>query len=183
MARLAFQNMELVGSPRFSEEDKKFVREIQKNLGLDPMKEPFEEKLTPPWELPIQYGGAGDDSNEYSWHAPYVRVFVSFMPKAPKGEVTRYPSWVMGALCAKGSCHKMGMVAAKTMALTIIDLLIDPTALNNAWAEFKERTDKYHEPPLIPKGLKPPVELRWPEWIDNRYPEEPHGNLKWYIPS
>jgi len=33
--------MELVGTPRFSDEARDFARQIQANLGLEPMENPF----------------------------------------------------------------------------------------------------------------------------------------------
>ena len=38
MAELTFQNMELVGAPKFDDKARAFAREIQKNLGLKPNK-------------------------------------------------------------------------------------------------------------------------------------------------
>src|SRR5437879_9921676 len=52
-ADLTFQNMELVGPPRFPEEARDFVRQIQSNLGLVAMENPFlddNERLMPPEE-------------------------------------------------------------------------------------------------------------------------------------
>jgi aminobenzoyl-glutamate utilization protein B len=51
MADLTFQNMELVGPPRCSDEARDFARQIQSNLGLEPTENPFlddNERLMPP---------------------------------------------------------------------------------------------------------------------------------------
>jgi aminobenzoyl-glutamate utilization protein B len=53
MTDLTFANMEFVGPPRFVEEARDFARQIQPNLGLEPMANPFlddNERLRPPSE-------------------------------------------------------------------------------------------------------------------------------------
>ena len=53
MADLTFRNMQLVGPPRFIDEARDFARQIQSNLGLEPMANPFiddNERLMPPQE-------------------------------------------------------------------------------------------------------------------------------------
>jgi len=168
MAKLVYRNLELVGPVKFSEEDKKFAREIQKNLGLEPMAEPFIETLTPPGEALPSMILYSDDSTELSWYAPTARLFVSFSMKKPYPDYDYMP-WVFGALCAKGPCHKMGVVAAKTIALSVVELLTTPSELQKAKEEFDSRPNIAIR---IPEGLKPPVNLKWPEWVDNRYPTE-----------
>ena len=41
MSELVYRNLELVGPPRYDEEARRVAREIQKNLGLEPMEEPL----------------------------------------------------------------------------------------------------------------------------------------------
>ncbi len=61
-------------------------------------------------------------------------------------------------------------VAAKTMALTLVDLATRPDALAAAQAEFRERTGggpggPDWVRPLLPADFLPPVDLRWPEYV------------------
>jgi hypothetical protein len=54
MTDMTFANMKLVGPPRFSDEARDFARQIQANLGLEPMENPFlddSERLMPPAEI------------------------------------------------------------------------------------------------------------------------------------
>ena len=82
MADLTFRNMELVGPPRFPEEARDFARQIQANLGLAPMANPFlddNERLMPPADYEARLRRAlpewqthytSDDYVDYTWHAP-----------------------------------------------------------------------------------------------------------------
>jgi len=70
----------------------------------------------------------------------------------------------------------MGMCAARILTLSAIDVIETPNLIKEAWNEFHERKQKNDEAPLLPKGLKPPVELRWPEWVTR-------PGSEWWIPS
>jgi len=86
MTKLTFGNMELVGPPRFPNEARDFARQIQSNLGLEPMENPFlddNERLMPPAEYETRLRRAvpewqthytSDDYVDYTWHAPTVRL-------------------------------------------------------------------------------------------------------------
>jgi aminobenzoyl-glutamate utilization protein B len=73
-------------------------------------------------------------------------------------------------------------VAAKTMALTLVDLATQPDVLAAAQAEFRERTGggvggAHWVGPLLPRDVAPPVDLRWPEYVTTARGEE------WCIPT
>ncbi len=190
LGHLMYRNLELAGPPKFSEDEKEFAREMMANFGYEPLDEPFNEELTPPEEVerqvlasmpPAQRHRGGDDSSEMGWHAPMGRLMVcgNALRTIPGRD---YPIWMEGALCGTTSVHKMGVVAAKTIACSMVELMADPTALSEAQAEWRDRTKDRLIPPLLPEGLNPPINARFPEWVDNRYPKEPPRNLKWSTP-
>src|SRR5262249_12043589 len=86
LANLTFDNMKVVGAPKFDDEARKFAREIQTNLGLKPMDNPFlddAERLMPPQEyetylrraLPEwQLNYTSDDYVDYTSHPPPLRL-------------------------------------------------------------------------------------------------------------
>jgi len=174
MTQLVMRNLRLVGPPRHSDGEKEFAREIQRNLGLEPMKEPYNEGMAEPERA---YDGfhPADDVNEFTWHTPTARLYVSksLLPPTPR---YRYPRWVDSALCGTGTTYAMGQVAAKILASSAVELLLDPQILEQAQAEFNKRKQTYNEAPLIPSGLEPPTDLRWPEWVDR-------PGSEWWIPS
>jgi aminobenzoyl-glutamate utilization protein B len=194
MAEITFRNFERLGAPQWSEEAKKFAREMQSSLGLEEMAEPFFEgltKLTPPWEaekafraqLPAwQLNYAADDYVDYTWHAPTVRLYVGRPTlQAPRAGY-RYPEWVRHAMGGVPACiDPMWSKASAVIATTLIDLLTDRVGLEKAQAEFRERTGggiggTKWVAPLLPSDFKAPIGYRWPEYVDT-----PRGR-EWTVP-
>ena len=195
LAALTYRNLEAVGAPVLSEEARTFGREIQRNLGIPPMENPFDpacEQLVSPEEyearlrrvLPDwQRNFTSDDYVEYTWHAPTVRLFTGRPRLRPHDPSYEYPAWAYNALGGLPAAVDPGMfVAGKTIAATLLDLLTQPDELARAKAEFVERTgggvggDKWVAP-LLPRDFHPPVDLRWPEYIRTERGEE------WWVPT
>lgn len=194
-AELTYANLERVGAPSLSEDAKAFGREIQENLGIEPMDEPFDpgaEELVEPREyeaakrtvLPEwQENFTSDDYVEYSWHAPTVRLYTG-RPRlrAPDDEFS-YPRWAYNALGGVPEVTHPGMFAAcKTIGATLVDLLTDHDELDRITEEFEERTgggvggDDW-VPPLLDEEFVPPVDLPWPEYVER------NGTREWYLPT
>jgi aminobenzoyl-glutamate utilization protein B len=165
-------NLREIGPPRHREEDVEFAREIQRNLGLEPMEQPYDESITEPEDA---YDGfhPADDVNEFTWHAPSARLYVSKSLAPVPGY--RYPRWVASALCGTGATHRMGETAAKVMVAIALDLIERPELLARAREEFERRRGERLEKPLVPSGLSPPVDMRWPEWVAR-------PGSEWWIP-
>lgn len=192
---LTWRNLEQVGSPTYSEEGLNFAREIQKNLGLEPMENPLPDdntrllnprdyeartrNLLPEW----QKNFTSDDYVEYCWHAPTVRLFTARPSlKAPDSGYA-YPAWCRNAMGGVPALIDPGMfVAGRTIAGTIMDLLTNEDELQKCKREFEERTGggiggSKWVPPQLEKDFVPPVDLRWPEYIQTVRGEE------WWIPT
>ena len=170
MTNLVLANLMTHGPNRYTEEDKAFAREIQRNLSQKETEQPYDVTIVEPEKA---YGAfhPADDVNEFTWHAPTARLYVS------KAMVRgfRYPRWVESALCGMGATHRMGETAAKVLAASAIDLVTKPETLKTARTEFDKKRAVHWEKPLIPTGLKPPVSQRWPEWVDR-------PGSEWWIP-
>lgn len=195
LADLTYRNMELIGPPVYADEARVFGREIQKNLGLEPMDNPFPdvyEQLTPPHEyeaatralLPAwQKNFTSDDYVEYTWHAPTVRLYTGRPTLKPPRPGYEYPAWAYNALGGRSEIVDPGMfLAGKTIAATMLDLITIPEELARASAEFDERTGGGVDGtkwvgPLLPKDFAPPIDLRWPEYITTARGEE------WWLPT
>ncbi len=195
MTDVAYENLKLVGPPVLGEEARAFAREVQKNLGIRPMERPFiddNEKIVSPEETDRRFRStmpawqehfAADDYVEYTWHAPTARIHTTVpVLKTPDPSFT-YPAWVNNALTGIPAMIDPGMwVGAKTVSATILDLMMQPKTLTRAQEEFRERTgggvggEKWVGP-LLPKDFDPPVDLRWPEYINTIRGDE------WFLPT
>jgi aminobenzoyl-glutamate utilization protein B len=195
MADLTWRNLELAGPPVFSEAALEFGREMQRNLGIEPMDNPFNDEhaqLVTPQEyearqrrvLPEwQQNFTSDDYVEYTWHAPTVRLYTGRPRLRPPSSGYEYPAWTSNALGGRPEAVDPGMfTAGKTIAGTILDLLTRPEELRRAQEEFTARTgggvggDTWVAP-LLPRDFSPPVDLRWPEYVQTVRGEE------WWIPT
>ncbi|HZW85386.1 MAG TPA: hypothetical protein VFE91_05745, partial [Nitrososphaerales archaeon] len=170
MNGVVMANLKSHGPNRYTEEDKEFARKIQKNLGQEPADQPYDVSIV---ESEKVYGSfhPADDVNEFTWHAPTARLYVSKAMIPGR----RYPRWVESALCGMGATHRMGETAATVIAASALDLAMNPGTLKAAKEEFMRRRSERWEKPLIPQGLRPPDDLRWPEWVDR-------PGSQWWIP-
>jgi aminobenzoyl-glutamate utilization protein B len=184
LADIAYQNLESIGPPRYSESDKAVARKIIQNLGYDDITEPYHEELTPPneWEKywrsmipPTQQKFGSDDYVEFTWHCPTVWIQI-YTPRIELPGI-RTPQWAKVALGGiKGPIDKSINIAGKAISATMLDLFTNPEKLRDCQEEFKERTKIYKEEPLLKPDLIPPMDLPWPEYITTVRGRE------WHIP-
>ena len=183
LSEILYRNMLLVGPPKFSDEARKFAREIQKNLGITPMDDPLTDACQhladidasdnairydfPPW-----VGTQGsDDYVEYTWTAPSVRFRTANATLRPPEEGYIYPPWTRLAMNGYRACIDPGILtASKIIGATIVDLMINPSEISRCKVEFNERTGggiggSMWVAPLLPKDFYPPIDLPWPEYV------------------
>jgi aminobenzoyl-glutamate utilization protein B len=166
LADLAYENLQLVGPPSFTEEDKEFARAILDELDAEVLAEPFQEELTDPDRDPTSdFLGGADDINEFCWHAPTCRIYVSYQFDGHYNK--GYPNWASAALARTNVAHEALTTAAKAMATTAIDLLVDEEVLERAQREYEERTADEYLGPQLPDDAEPPYD----ETIPPFYPE------------
>jgi len=193
LARATYRNLESIGAPVWEGEALRAAREIQSNLGLDPLESPFSpetQRLIDPEECEMQLRAlmpawqqhlTSDDYTEYCWHCPTVRLIVA-RPSltGPPGFV--YPTWVANALGGiPATIDPMIRVAAKTIGATLVDCLTQLPLLAEAKREFTARTGggiggSRWQAPLLAADFKVPHQYRWPEYVTTVRGEE------WTIP-
>jgi aminobenzoyl-glutamate utilization protein B len=183
LAQLCYRNLEQVGPPVWSEEALLFCRELQRNIGIEPMAQPILDQMRelhtpeqteagvraelPPWQLNY----TSDDYTDWTWHTPTVRLIVGRATLIPPRPGFQYPGWSWNALGGfPATIDPTIECAAKTIAGTIVDLLANPGELAKARAEFEERTGggiggSRWVAPLLPADFEPPVHYRWPEYV------------------
>jgi aminobenzoyl-glutamate utilization protein B len=154
LGRTMYQNLEQVGGFTYTPEEIRFAQELRKTLTDPPDIQIGSQEKVLPMRLGA-VGGASTDLADVSWNVPTVQVVAAtFVPGVPAH------SWQATA-CAGSAIGVKGMlVAAKTMALTTVDLFTDPTLIEKAKAEF----DQKRGPNFVYKtrlaDRKPPLDYR-----------------------
>jgi aminobenzoyl-glutamate utilization protein B len=154
LAGVMQRNLERVGGYPYTPEEQKFAEELRKTLTEAPGIALGSQETVQPLRTGA-VGSASTDLADVSWNVPTVQVVAAtFVPGVPAH------SWQATA-CAGASIGLKGMmVAAKTMALTTLDLFSDPVHIQRARAEF----DQKRGPSFVYKtrlaGRKPPLDYR-----------------------
>jgi aminobenzoyl-glutamate utilization protein B len=153
LAEAIHKNLELVGPPRFTDEEKAFARQTQAPLGR-PVDRALSEIIEPLPAQPAQ-GVASTDVGDISWFVPVGQLNAATYTFGAPGH-----SWQIVA-CTGGSIGEKGMmVAAKALAATAIDLFTTPALIEKARADFKAIRDPLKFVTLIPEGQKAPITIR-----------------------
>src|SRR5262249_32854123 len=127
------RNLERVGGFTYTPEEQTFAEDLRKTLTEMPTVALGSQQTAQPLRTGV-VGSASTDLADVSWNVPTAQVVAAtFVPGVPAH------SWQATA-CAGGSVGVKGMmVAAKTMALTAVDLFSDPSHIQKARAEFDTR--------------------------------------------
>ena len=156
LAKLAQHNLEQVGGFRYTQQEQQFALELQKTLppgGARPLDTSVKvEPLTP---FDPNSPAASTDVGDVSWNVPTIGFSTAtFVPGVSAH------TW-QAAASARMSIGQRGMVvAAKAMALTGLDLLVDPQLVAAARTEFERQLQGKQYRSFIPEGQKPPLDYR-----------------------
>lgn len=180
ISSIVFESLNQVGPPQWGLEAKKIANKIRENLGLKKVKEPFLKEISEiidPKKAdkivrnnlpPSQQNFTSDDYTEMCWHAPTARLYIG-RPMLVRDKNNQYPDWVMNALGGiPETINPMIFTASKTIALSFLKLLKEPTILKDAKKEFIIRTsggikgDNWISPLC---DYEPPFEHAWPDYI------------------
>ncbi|RIV80468.1 amidohydrolase [Aurantiacibacter xanthus] len=126
MAELAQQYIEFVGMPEWTEADETFTRLAQEGLGrpVQPLTTEVSELRAPP-EFSI--GGGSDDIGDIMWAVPTITIrFPSNIPNMIGHHQTA------AVAMATPIAHKGAVAGAKAVALTTLDLMMNPDELAEA---------------------------------------------------
>lgn len=130
LATLMHKNMTLVGGVQYSSEDLAFAEEIQKTLS-NPKPIISAQTIQP---MEFTYGKGSADTGDVSWNVPLAAIrAATWVPGTPPH------SWQAVAAGGTDIGYKAMMVAAKTIALSAIDIYKKPQILLEVKEEFIER--------------------------------------------
>ncbi len=146
-ARLLDANLRWVGPIHYTPEEDAFARELQKAAGVEPV---GMDATIGSLEGQAQEGGS-TDVGDVSWNVPTLHVSVT---TAPRG--VPWHAWPVVAAGGMSIGHKGMVLAAKTLAATMVDLFDEPAARSAVRAEFEEKTRGFVYKASVPDG-PPPV--------------------------
>ncbi len=153
LSEVIHRNLQQIGAPKFTQEEKTFAGKTQEPLGRKLEKALSEEVERLP-EQPSQ-GLASTDVGDISWFVPVGQLTVAAYTYGAPGH-----SWQIVA-CTGTSIGEKGMlVAAKTLATSAIELMQTPALLQKAKEDFKKMRDPLPYLTLIPEGQQAPKSIR-----------------------
>ena len=132
LQKLMYANLSSVGGISYTPEELEFANKIAKSLGYDGVNQDIAKNVQPYTENPKAYGST--DVGDVSFAVPTVGMSAAtWVPGTPAH------SWQAVAAGGTSIGNKGMMVAAKTLTMTAIELLVNKELLNKAKAEFMER--------------------------------------------
>jgi aminobenzoyl-glutamate utilization protein B len=156
VAEAMTRNIQRVGMPKWSEDDQRFAKALQQEMkvtvqGLDTLA----DTLRAPPRMEDMRGGGSDDIGDVTWTVPSVTLrFPSNIPGLPGH------NWTDAIAMATPVAHKGATAGAKAMALTMLDLLLTPKLIEDAWDYFRTvQTKDVKYEPLIRAEDRPAIEL------------------------
>ncbi|MFK7829309.1 MAG: amidohydrolase [Congregibacter sp.] len=145
-------NLSTVGGVDYSDADMAFARELQATLNG---KLPSIDSAGVVKPMVFTKGKASADTGDVSWSVPMAAMrAATWVPGTPAH------SWQAVAAGGTPIGYKGMMVAAKTLALSAIDLLTQPELLAEAKAEFEERTGPDFEYEALLGDREPALDYR-----------------------
>jgi aminobenzoyl-glutamate utilization protein B len=142
IAELMYKNIQAVGTPTWTEADQTLAKGIQRELA-----QPDSGLSTKPGRLggPVneatRMGGGSDDIGDVSWNVPTITLnYPSNIPNLPGH------NWANAISMATPIAHKGVVAGAKVQAMTILDILLQPQTVADAWDYFNNvqtKTVKY----------------------------------------
>lgn len=149
-SRVMQKNLEMIGLIEYTAEETAYAKRIQRETGTEEKGLLCEIKeLDKPVKDPE---GGSTDVAEVSWITPTLHISTTC---APFG--IPWHSWAVVASSRHAIGHKGMLLAAKVMATTALDLLLDESLLIEMKKEFKEKLKGYTYKSGIPPGQKPPI--------------------------
>ncbi|HWP36805.1 MAG TPA: amidohydrolase [Gemmatimonadales bacterium] len=156
VAEAMHENIKAVGLPQWSEADVRLAKGIQKELGVREEGLATEiDSLEGQVPLERQMGGGSDDIGDISWNVPTTTLrFPSNVPGTPGH------NWSNAIAMATPIAHKGATAGAKVMAMSVLDFLMRPELVQQAWDYFRttQLKDMQYKPFIRPQD-RPAIEL------------------------
>src|SRR6195256_100016 len=144
------QNVDMVGAPKWSEQEQQFAKDFQKAaekpiIGLRTAVTPLGGRTQ---------ASSSNDNGDVSWVVP--AGLVNFPASVPG---IGYHEWKAAVTPVSSISHKGQLTGAKVLAASIIDLLTSPELVQKARAEFEVESKQTPYFSLLPPDAKPDIAL------------------------
>jgi aminobenzoyl-glutamate utilization protein B len=155
VAEVTHANIRQVGMPAWSDADQALAKALQKELGSK--EQGLNVKVAEKLQGPVQdnRGGGSDDIGDISWNVPTLTLrFPSNIPGLPGH------NWANAVAMATPIAHKGATAGAKVQAMTMLDLVLEPSLVEQAWTYFRDvQTKEVKYEPLIRPEDTPAIAL------------------------
>ena len=131
LAELAWECMNAIGAPVFSQEDREFAREVAKNVGIEGVEGELDESILAV-DKTIKKDNGSSDIADVSQIVPVVNINT-----ACYGRKTPNHSWAVTVQARRPAAHKGMIFAAKTLALMGVRLALQPELMKKVREEFE----------------------------------------------
>lgn len=155
VAETAYENIQRVGLPQWSDADQELARATQNEVGgpenglqteLSPLRPALREDQ--------RRAGFADDIGDISWNVPTASLsFPSNIPGLPGH------NWANAIAMATPIAHKGATAGAKAQALTLLDFMVRPELVEEAWDYFRAQTRDLQYTPLLRPQDQPAIEM------------------------
>ena len=169
LSELVASNMREIGAPKYTDEEMGFAKEISKTITPESKRESLRKSKRPGWEKLLkvdldqtipdawnegQVMPGSTDVSDVSWKAPTMEFSTATYVLGTPGH-----SWQNVAQSGMGIGHKSLIFAAKTISISVIDLMTKPELLKRGQDEHRQKlAGRVYKPP-IPSDLKPPLDM------------------------
>ena len=156
IAETMYANIQQVGLPAWSQEDNALARGVQREVGGPETGLAAElAVLGPALREDQRTAGYADDIGDISWNVPTaVLRFPANIPGLPGHH------WANAIAMATPIAHKGATAGAKVQAMTMLDFLLRPELVEQAWDYFNDvQTADVTYTPLIRREDQPAIEI------------------------
>jgi len=157
IAETMYQNIKEIGLPEWSNKDQLLAKAVQTEVDSDTSRYNGLSTKLDTIGLPLKrfVSGGSDDIGDISWKLPTVTLrFPSNIPGLQGHH------WSNAIAMATPIAHKGVVAGAKVEAMTLIDFLMDPKLVDDAWKYFKEEQGmKTEYVPMVTEDDSPAIYL------------------------
>ena len=156
IAETMYANIERVGLPEWTEDDQRFARATQGEVGgAQTGLAPEPSRLRPAPTEAQRTAGYADDIGDISWNVPTATLsYPSNMPGLPGH------NWANAIAMATPIAHKGATQGALAQSMTLLDFMVRPDLVEAAWDYFRDvQTADLQYTPFIRPTDQPAIEM------------------------